>query len=72
VNAPRQLAELRDRTPDLLLHGIDLRGGGSGQVLHRQATQQQTDREQVLLGTVVEIAFDPPPLAVGRLDDSGA
>ena len=50
-------------------------GGGLGRVgageLLREA-QVHAERDQLLLGAVVEVALDPPPFGVARRDYAGA
>ena len=68
-----QLAELLDRRLEVGRQGgqgvphrrvARLRGGPDSPELHRQ-------RDESLLGAVVEVALDPPALVVGGADDAG-
>ena len=73
VQAARELAQLGVRLAELLL------GAGDDVVhrvvlveLHARHAQQVRDREQPLLGAVVQVAPDAAALLVGRLDDPRA
>ena len=48
------------------------RGVGVAAAQRRGAGQADADRDEPLLGAVVKVALDPPPLAVGRGDHAGA
>jgi hypothetical protein len=73
VDAARELAQLLDRPvqlvgdpADLPLQLGQLRGhGGLGQA------QLEAERDQSLLGAVVQVALDPAPGVVGGGDDPG-
>ena len=72
VDPARELAQLRERTRQLVARGRDQRlrrrrvapdVGLDEPQLHRQ-------RDQTLLGAVVEVALEPAPLGVARGDDA--
>ena len=68
VEAARQLADLGDRERELLLGPLQqLRRAAppSGRRADRDAQRLQCD-DQPLLGAVVEVALEPPPLGVPR------
>ncbi len=70
----RELAQLVDRERDFGERAVEretgaLRRGRAEFVLC--VTQRQPDRDEPLLGSVVEVALEPPALLVAGRDDSG-
>ena len=63
-----QLPEVLDRRLDLRLRLVHLGVVFSGRGPQQAQAQQQAD--EALLGAVVEVALEPAPLAVSRLDDA--
>ena len=71
VEAPSQLAELAQREGELVAarrHELLRRRVGADVAL--QQAQLQRDRDEALLGAVVEVALEPPPLGVAGRDDA--
>ena len=72
MQAARQLAQLGCRLTELtghLLHELS-RLGGVGLELCARQPQVERQRDQPLLGAIVEVALDPQPLGVGGGDDA--
>lgn len=70
VDAARQLSELRDGLLEFRL-GLVQVGCGCPRS-HAEQPQPQGQADQALLGAVVQVAFQAPPLLVARGDDAGA
>ncbi len=70
MDAPRELAQLGQRTRQPLRQPVDQRRdlGLVGNPAVQQA-QLERERNELLLGTVVQVALDPPARRVGRLHD---
>ena len=65
-----QLTQLGQRQRQRLTRVAHERLGHSlGWQFRLQQTQRHRDRDQALLCPVVQVALDPPPLGVGRLDE---
>jgi hypothetical protein len=64
----RELAQLRRRALELRRGGFQ---GRVGRQLRAEELQRQGQRHEPLLGAVVQVALEPPPLGVARLDDAG-
>ena len=74
MDPARQLAELLERLREL--------GAGPGEQLARSGRvareprlgepKRQRERDEPLLRAVVQVALEPPPLGVARLDDARA
>ena len=74
VDAARERAELLERAADLgvrLAEELVDRGVSSSDPAAGEL-EREPDPEQPLLGAVVEVALEPPPLGVSGLDDAGA
>ena len=73
MDAARQLAQLGERGGELVGDRVDGLGGRLVAVeLGLQQPQVQRQRDELLLGAVVEVALDPPAGVVGGLDDAHA
>ena len=72
VDAARELAQLGERDGELVGELLDHRHEVG--VLHPRAQQPQVERErdELLLGAVVQVALQPPARGVGGLHDAGA
>ena len=71
AHAGRDLAEVADRGADLVDDLVE-RGGEHLRLArkrHLQAPEPDAERDEPLLRAVVEVALEPPPLLVARLDD---
>ena len=69
MDAARELAQLRERDRELLADLVDgARQAGVAQP-RLEHPQVQGERDELLLGAVVEVALDPPAGVVGGLDD---
>ena len=70
----RELAQLLDGDQQLPLRAIEDGRGllGSGPLLVGGEAQVHDERRQALLRAVVEVAQQPPPLDLGRLDQPRA
>ena len=74
VDAARELAQLGERERELLLGAVEQLVGPVG-VLVQLALgepQRQRERDEPLLGAVVQVALQPPALLRAGLDDPGA
>ena len=74
MDAPGQLAQLLQSVRELL-GGLGEQPVGLGGVVADTCLREAEDegkRDQPLLGTVVEVALEPPALVVGGLDDAPA
>ena len=71
MNAARQIAQLLEALPQLVDRAVEERRR-VGTVGHAHACEPEVQRQrhEPRLRAVMEIAFDAPPLAVGRLDQS--
>ena len=74
MDAAREVAELGERLLRVVVGLLDEPSSGIGVGVELCAGAPQVDREgrQALLGTVVEVALDPPPLGDGGVDCLGA
>ena len=74
MDPARQLAQLLERAAELLLGAAEQLLGAVG-VLAQACLRQphrQRQRDEPLLGAVVQVALEPPPLGRAGLDDAGA
>ena len=74
MDAAHEIADLAQRRLGLLVRGGHQLPAGLGivvELLARRA-ERRGERDEPLLGAVVEVAFDPPPLGLGRVDRRGA
>ena len=74
VEATRKLAQFLERERELLPRaGEDARGRlGLRTKLRLGEPERERQRDEPLLGTVVEIPLESPPLCVGSLDETGS
>ena len=73
MEAVSELAQLLQRRGELVLGaGEEARLLGIRVEAHRHEAQPQRQRDQALLGAVVEIALQPAALAVSRGDEARA
>ena len=74
VDAVGQLAQLRERERERFAGLAHERSGRRrlARELCLEQPERHRDRDEPLLGAVVEVALDPPPLGVGRLDQPRA
>ena len=73
VDAADQLAQLGEGLLRLLLRLVDACGGGrAGRQVEPGEPQRHRQRDQALLGAVVEVALDAPPLELECVDQAGA
>ena len=74
MDALRKVPQLVDREGDLGFRRLQDRGGPVGRLLGVFHSQSKAEgkRGQALLGSVMEIVLEPPPLGVGCLDEPGA
>ena len=74
VHAPGECSQLFQCLVDLGSERPDLRDAGDRVAVHHRFGDRQLDaqRDEPLLGTVMEVVFDPRALDVGRLGDATA
>ena len=74
MDAARERAQLLERAHDLGVGLVEelLDALASSPSAAARELERQPDPEQPLLGAVVEVALEPPPLGVPRLDDARA
>ena len=74
VDAVGQLAELANGQPQFAVCLVDQagepRGGGRAGLGAGQA-ERQGERDELLLGAIVQVSLKPPPLGVAGRDDPG-
>ena len=69
-----ELAELLQPEGELLARAVQELVGSAGVVreLRLRHSERERERDEPLLRAVVEVALEPAPLCVARLDDAGA
>jgi len=74
MEAARQLAELLKGERELLARTAEDRRGSVriDPELRLGEPEGERERDEALLGAVVEVPFEPPPLGVGRVDEPRA
>ena len=74
MDAARELAQLVERGGELLACGFEhgVGGGRIGVELALGEAERERERDEPLLRAVVEVALEPAPGLVARLDDAGA
>jgi hypothetical protein len=74
VDPAHEVVQRRRRALDRLLQAGELRGGGVGRASEQRPHQAQVDHQgdEVLLGSVVDVALEPPPGGVLRRHQAGA
>ena len=72
VDAARQLPELLERVGQLVARGRRelLRLGGIAPDVGAEHPQLERERDEPLLGAVVQVALEPAPLGVAGRDDA--
>ena len=65
----RELAQLVERGAQLRVGCVEALGGRAAE-LRAQQSQREREHDEPLLGAVVEVALEPPPLGVAGLDDA--
>jgi len=68
MDTARQLAQLRERVPELVARRVEQPGGRRrvGVDLGAGEPELQRQRDEALLGAVVQVALDSPPGRVAR------
>ena len=69
MDAARELAQLGERHRELLADLVDGAREPAVAEPRLEHPQVQRERDELLLGAVVEVALDPPARVVGGLDD---
>ena len=73
MQARRELAQLLQRRRQLLLRrGEQARLVGVGREVHGEEPELDRERDEPLLGAVVQVALEPPALGVAGADDARA